>query len=100
MKQSDARVLILQQWDTWILTQAVDPSGPTGKDSLRFFYALQDAGSPLLDFQSRGQDKWRVIHSWLLGAERLSDHWMMPAPRIVPARKPRPARKKTGLRAS
>ena len=82
MKQSDARVLILQQWDNWILTQAVDPGGPTGKDSLRFFYELQDDGSPLLDFQSRGQDKWRIIHGWLLGAERLSDHWMMPAPRV------------------
>jgi hypothetical protein len=98
MKQSEARVLILQQWDNWILTQAVDPGGPTGKDSLRFFYELQDDGSPLLDFQSRGQDKWRIIHAWLLGAERLSDHWMMPAPRIMPTRKPRPAGGKSGAK--
>lgn len=98
MKQSDARVLILQQWDNWISMQAVDPGGPTGKDSLRFFYELQDDESPLLDFQSRGQDKWRIIHAWLLGAERLSDHWMMPAPRIMPTRKPRPARSKTGAK--
>jgi hypothetical protein len=89
MKQSEARVLILQQWDNWILTHVVDPGGPTGKDSLRFFYELQDDGSPLLDFQSRGQDKWRIIHAWLLDAERLSDHWMMPSPRLIPARKPR-----------
>ena len=98
MKQSDARVLILQQWDNWILTQAVDPSGPTGKDSLRFFYELQDDGSPLLDFQSRGQDKWRIIHAWLLGAERLSDHWVMPSPRIMATRKPRLARSKSGAK--
>lgn len=90
MKQSEARVLILQQWDNWILTQAVDPGGPTGKDSLRFFYELQDDGSPLLDFQARGQDKWRIIHAWLLGAGRLSDHWTTPAPR--------PARGKTGAK--
>src|SRR3982751_392917 len=98
MKQSEARVLILQQWDEWILTQPIDPGGPTGKDSLRFFYELDDDGSPLLDFQSRGQDKWRIIHAWLLGAERLSDHWMMPAPRIIATRKPRPARSKTGAK--
>jgi len=98
MKQSDARVLILQQWDNWISTQAVDPDGPTGKDSLRFFYELQDEGSPLLDFQSRGQDKWRIIHTWLLGAERLSDHWMMPVSRMVSSRRWRPAGGKPGVK--
>ena len=46
MKQSEARVKLLQQWDEWILTQAIDPGGPTGKDSLRFFYELEDDGSP------------------------------------------------------
>jgi hypothetical protein len=100
MKQSEARVLILQQWDNWISTQAVDQGGPTGKDSLRFFYELQDDGSPLLDFQSRGQDKWRIIHAWLLGAERLSDHWMMPSPRIMPTRKPRPVGGKSAVNKS
>jgi len=95
MKQSEARILILQQWDHWILTQTVDPGGPTGKDSLRFFYELEDDGSPLLDFQARGQDKWRIIHAWLLGAERLSDHPISPAPRMMPTRKPRPARNKS-----
>ena len=100
MKQNDARVLILQQWDNWILRQAADPDGPTGKDSLRFFYELQDDGSPLLDFQSRGQDKWRIIHAWLLGAGRLSDHWMMPGPRTAFARKPRPAAGKSGANKS
>ena len=98
MKQNDARVLILQHWDDWISTHVSDPSGPTGKDSLQFFYELQDNGSPLLDFQSRGQDKWRIIHAWLLGAGRLSDHWMMPSPRIVPTRRPRLARSKSGVK--
>jgi hypothetical protein len=98
MKQSEARILILQQWDEWTLTQPTDPGGPTGKDSLRFFYELEDDGSPLLDFQSRGQDKWRIIHSWLLSGERLSDHWIAPTPRILPTRKPRPARHKSGAK--
>jgi hypothetical protein len=99
MKQSEARVLILQQWDEWIVTKPVDPGGPTGKDSLRFFYELEDDGSPLLDFQARGQDKWRIIHAWLLGAERLSDHWLSPASRIAPARRQRPPRHKSGAKA-
>ena len=66
MKQSEARTLILKEWDHWIQTRTIDPGGPTGKDSLKFFHELQDSGSPLLDFQSRGQDKWRIIHGWLL----------------------------------
>jgi len=99
MKQSEARVLILQQWDRWIPTRPVDPGGPTGKDSLKFFHELQDTRSPLLDFQARGQDKWRIIHAWLLDAERLSDHWISPAPRIVPGRRPRPARHKFKARS-
>jgi hypothetical protein len=94
MKQSEARIQIIQQWDQWISAQPLDSGGPTGKDSLKFFHELQDAKSPLLDFQARGQDKWRIIHAWLLDAERLSDHWISPAPRIVPGRRPRPARHK------
>jgi hypothetical protein len=98
MKQSEARILIIQQWDQWISARPLDSGGPTGKDSLKFFHELQDTRSPLLDFQARGQDKWRIIHAWLLGAERLSDHWMMPAPRIIPTRRPRSARSKTGAK--
>ena len=98
MKQNEARVLILQEWDRWILARALDPGGPTGKDSLKFFHELQDAGSPLLDFQSRGQDKWRIIHGWLLSADRLSDDWISGAPRIVPTRRPRLARNKCGAK--
>ena len=98
MKQSEARIRIIQEWDRWIMNQAVEEDGPTGKDSLKFFHELQDTGSPLLDFQSRGQDKWRIIHAWLLGAERLSDHWMMPVSRMVSSRRLRPAGGKPGAK--
>ena len=94
MKQSEARLRIIQEWDRWILTQAIDPDGPTGKDSLKFFHELQDSRSPLLDFQSRGQDKWRIIHAWLLGADRLSVDRISIAPRITPARRLRPDRRR------
>jgi hypothetical protein len=95
MKQSEARVRIIQEWDRWILMQSIEQDRPTGKDSLKFFHELQDAGSPLLDFQSRGQDKWRIIHAWLLGADRLFDDWISAAPRIAPTRRPRPERRRS-----
>jgi hypothetical protein len=74
MKQKEVRVLIIQEWDRWLKGQRFEPGGrPTGRESLKFFFELQDARSPLLNFQSRGRDKWRVIHSWLLSEQRLSD---------------------------
>jgi hypothetical protein len=82
MKQSEARILIIQQWDQWISTRPGNSGTPTAKDSLKFFHELQDARSPLLDFVARG-DKWRVIYSWLLDAEQLSDHWAYPARRAA-----------------
>ena len=75
MKQQEAKTLILEEWDRWVAKQAVDPGGPTGKDLLKFFFELEDGKSPLLDFQSRGHDKWRIIHAWLLSAERVGDAW-------------------------
>jgi hypothetical protein len=98
MKQKVAREQILQHWDRWIQSQKFEPGGPTGKDSLKFFIELQDAKSPLLDFPSRGRDKWRIIHTWLLTGQRVNDHWIVPAPPIVPTRKPRPARQRSGCK--
>jgi hypothetical protein len=72
MRQKEARTLIIQEWDRWVKTQSIDPGGPSGRDTLKFFFELQDAQSPLLDFQSRGRDKWQIIHTWLLSEERVS----------------------------
>jgi hypothetical protein len=71
MKQEQAKRLLIQEWDDWIQKQATAPSEPTGRDSLKFFLDLKDARSPLLNFQTRGRDKWRVVHDWLLGAGRV-----------------------------
>jgi hypothetical protein len=73
MKQKEVRSLIIREWDRWLETQAVDPEGPTGRDSLKFYFELQDNRSTLLDFQSRGRDKWQIVHSWLLSERRVSD---------------------------
>ena len=73
MKQKEVRALIIREWDRWLQTQSLDPEGPTGRDSLKFYFELQDNRSTLLDFQSRGRDKWLIVHSWLLSERRVSD---------------------------
>src|SRR6266403_719068 len=66
MRQKDARPLIVREWERWLQTHSIESGGPTGRDTLRFFFELQDARSALLDFQSRGRDKLRIIDTWLL----------------------------------
>jgi hypothetical protein len=71
MKQDQAKRLLIQEWDQWIKKQRIAPVKATGRDSLKFFFELQDARSSLLDFRSKGGDKWLVIHTWLLSADRV-----------------------------
>jgi len=66
MKQKEAKVLISREWESWLRSQSIDPCDATGRDTLKFYFELQDKGSELLDFQSRGRDKWHIINSWLL----------------------------------
>jgi hypothetical protein len=66
MKQKEAKVLIVREWEQWLQTQAIDPVSATGRDTLKFYFELEDNKSGLLDFQSRGRDKWHIITSWLL----------------------------------
>ncbi|WJR74825.1 hypothetical protein [Bradyrhizobium sp. NP1] len=73
MKQKEVRSLIIKEWDRWLQTQSIDTKGPTGRESLKFYFELQDTRSTLLDFQARGRDKWRILHSWLVSERRVSD---------------------------
>jgi hypothetical protein len=73
MRQKELKDLIIREWDRWLQTQSIDSDGPTGRDTLKFFFELQDARSPLLNFQSRGRDKWKIIHTWLQAKEPVSD---------------------------
>lgn len=66
MKQKEAKILISQEWDRWLRSQSIDPNLASGRDTLKFFFELQDSKSDLLDFQSRGRDKWHIINGWLL----------------------------------
>ena len=73
MKQKDARALMMQEWDRWLQTQSIAPREATSRDSLKFYFELQDKRSALLNFQSRGRDKWQIVHSWLLSEHRVND---------------------------
>jgi len=71
MKQSEAKHLILEAWDRWMQKQALDADDVTGRESLKFFIELQDSKSLLLNFQTRGRDKWLTIHDWLVSEARV-----------------------------
>jgi hypothetical protein len=73
MRRDERKSLLLQEWDSWLRAQPVNPPEPTAKETLKFFYELEDKQSPLLDFRPRRQDRWRVIHCLLLSEGRVSD---------------------------
>jgi hypothetical protein len=66
MKQKEAKVLIVREWEQWLQSQSIDPASAGGRDTLKFYFELQDRKSELLDFQSRGRDKWQIVHAWLV----------------------------------
>jgi hypothetical protein len=74
MRQWQRKLLIRSEWERWLRDRSLDPGEATGRDTLKFFYELQEKKSPLFKFQSRGRDKWEIVHHWLLGDGRSSDH--------------------------
>lgn len=69
----EAKQAIVREWDDWIRTQPLDGIA-SGRDARKFFVELQAGRSPtLLDFRSDSQDKWQVVHDWLLTEHRFSD---------------------------
>jgi hypothetical protein len=64
--QTQRKRLIIREWRHWLRAHSIDRGAVTARDTLSFFYELQDKRSPLLKFQPRGRDKWEIINSWLL----------------------------------
>jgi hypothetical protein len=71
MKQVEAKRLIIKEWDRWVRRQSVDSDRATGRDTLKFYVELEDARSPLLNFPTRGRDKWQIVRDWLVDAGRI-----------------------------
>jgi hypothetical protein len=63
--------LIAREWDQWTKRRRLARHTLPAKETLRFYTELQNAKSPLLDFNSRGRDKWRIVHDWLVAAGRV-----------------------------
>ena len=62
---------ILREWDLWTQTQPLQRNA-TGRDARKFFLQLRAGRSPNpVDFVVHGQNKWQVVHDWLVDARRL-----------------------------
>jgi hypothetical protein len=102
MRQHERKSRILLEWDRWLQAQPVARRRPTARDTLKFFYELEDSGSPLLDFRSGRRDKWQMIHAWLLEFGRVSEAvppTRSPALREQGTLQPRIVRKKKAQQA-
>jgi hypothetical protein len=66
------KTLIVREWKRWLQAHSINPWAATPRDTLNFFYELQDKRSPLLKFHPRGRDKWKIINGWLLGEQEPS----------------------------
>ena len=42
MKQKEAKALIVREWERWLQTQSIDPDHASGRDTLKFYFELQD----------------------------------------------------------
>ena len=76
MKCKEAKLLIIEAWDSWLSKQAIGFARPTGRDSLRFFIELEDTHSHLLEFDPKRRDKWLLNHSWLQSTRRVADQML------------------------
>jgi hypothetical protein len=88
MKHQEAKRLIVREWDRWIQTQPIDANCASVRDSLKFFVELQDTRPAFLDFRSRGRDKWRIVHGWLLSERRVAVEIGRPKPPRTKLAKP------------
>ena len=66
MKQDDARVAVLGEYDGWAKDHPNDAKMMGG---FVFFSYLQKEKPSLLDF--RGASKWQIVHGWLRHGGRL-----------------------------
>jgi hypothetical protein len=71
--RSREKQAILREWDLWIQTQPLQRNA-TERDARKFFLQLRAKYSPTpLDFPASGQDRWQIVHGWLVDARRLAD---------------------------
>ena len=67
-----AKQAVVHEWDDWVRTQPIEGIA-IGRDAFKFFLELRAKDSALLHFESDSQDKWQVVHGWLLDQWRVAD---------------------------
>jgi hypothetical protein len=70
MKQVEAKLRILQEWNRWAAEDIPKGQSAPGEDGPIFYGHLQRTRVDLLDFRAAG-DKWPLVHGWLLRAGKI-----------------------------
>ena len=71
MTQEQAREKIVALWPSWAKKNKVENAN--GRDGLMFFTFIQREHARLLSFKTASNDKWQVVHGWLMRARLVSD---------------------------
>jgi hypothetical protein len=69
-RKADAKRAVIREWDSWA---ALNPEEAKIMDGMRFFQYLQQERSDFLDFRAVNQDKWQIVHGWLLSERRVDN---------------------------
>jgi hypothetical protein len=69
-KKNDGKWAVIRGWDSWAARNSNDMKIMGG---MLFFQYLQQDGPELLDFRAGYQDKWQIVHGWLLSERRVED---------------------------
>jgi hypothetical protein len=72
-EDTEAKRQIIREWDRWAVEHVPSTRKGTGTDALIFFGYLQNEHSEFLDFKAKGQDRWQIIHGWLLRERKVID---------------------------
>lgn len=69
----EAKRQLIREWDIWAKENIPSDRKANGDDGLIFFGHLKKNRADLLDFRTKGQNQWQIIHGWLLRESRVAD---------------------------
>jgi hypothetical protein len=64
---------VIREWDRWAADHIPTDQKPTGNDGMIFYNYLRKQRPQLLNFKTKGQDPWQIIHQWLLRDRKVVD---------------------------
>ena len=69
-KKEESKWPVIREWDSWAQK---NPDAAKQMNGMLFFTYLQRDRPDLLEFKAGNQDKWQIVHSWLLRERRVTD---------------------------